>query len=51
MKQSGAFFLYGIKGKKSEHAILNQVPRRIIINKGGKNNLLNELSYIYIKKK
>lgn len=50
MKQSGAFFLYGIKGKKSEHAILNQVPRRIIINKGGKNNLLKELKVLGIDK-
>jgi len=50
MKQAGAFFLYGIKGKKSEHAILNQVPRRIIINKVGKINLLKELKVLGVDK-
>ena len=46
--QDGAFFLYGIKGKKTECAINKYVPSRIIIKAEKKQQILNELKRISI---
>lgn len=50
IKQSGAFYLFGIDKKKSQPAKLHQVPRRIIINKQGKSAIEKELKLFGIDK-
>lgn len=46
--QDGAFFLFGIKGKKSECAVNKYVPSRIIIKADKKQQIIDELKQISI---
>lgn len=48
VKQSGAFFLFGIKGNKMSPAEFTYLPQRIIINSKGKKEILESLEMLGI---
>ena len=49
IRQSGAFFLFGINSNKKQLADFVQTPLRIVIDKTAKKNILKELSRIGIE--